>query len=205
MTDKHPITPPPELVHQWHKEACKDPYHGGESKTLKHVATQAAQWGADQELRVCCEWLEAYDYDEVGRQLAELLRAARRPKPPSAKQQALYALDEIDGYAIDQLKSYTIHDDLKEHVDTIRRALESLPDDTTPDTRTTPMTSRSERFIEEFESGKNMRHGIANVLKHLAYAFGDGEAVPISLIEEIVPELLERALAGDGDAARTWE
>jgi hypothetical protein len=65
-------------------------------------------------------------------------------------------------------------------------------------------TSRSERFIEEFESGKNMRHGIANVLKHLAYAFGDGEAVPISLIEEIVPELLERALAGDGDAARQF-
>jgi hypothetical protein len=71
------------------------------------------------------------------------------------------------------------------------------------------MKSRSERFIEEFESGKNMRHGIANVLKHLAYAFGDGEAVPISLIEEIVseltaPTLLERALAGDGDAARQF-
>lgn len=66
-------------------------------------------------------------------------------------------------------------------------------------------TSRSERFIEEFESGKNMRHGIANVLKHLAYAFGDGEAVPISLIEEIVSELLERALERDGEAARTWE
>ena len=56
---------------------------------------------------------------------------ARRPKPPSAKQQALYALDEIDGYAIDQLKSYTIHDDLKAHVDTIRRALEAMPDDIT--------------------------------------------------------------------------
>jgi hypothetical protein len=97
MTDKHPITPPPELVHQWHKEACKDPYHGGtffESETLKHVATQAAQWGADQELRACCEWLEAYDYDEVGRQLAELLRSARRPKPPTLAEQAKAELDD---------------------------------------------------------------------------------------------------------------
>ena len=45
------ITPPPELIKQWHKEACKDPYHGGtffESKTLKHIAAQAAQWGYQQ-------------------------------------------------------------------------------------------------------------------------------------------------------------
>ena len=89
----------------------------------------AFQAGADQELEACCEWLEAYDYDEVGRQLAELLRAARRPKPPSVKQQALSALDEIDGYAIDQLKAYTVHDELKAHVDTVRRALEALPND----------------------------------------------------------------------------
>lgn len=69
--------------------------------------------------------------------------------------------------------------------------------------------SRSERFIEEFESGKNMRHGIANVLRHLAYAFGDDETVSVSLIEEIVaeltaPTLLDRALAGDGEAARQF-
>jgi hypothetical protein len=49
----HPITPPPELVFQWHKEACRDPYNGGkfhDSKTLKYLAACAAQWGADQEL-----------------------------------------------------------------------------------------------------------------------------------------------------------
>jgi hypothetical protein len=60
MSDNCPITPPPELVQQWHKEACKDPYHGGtffESKTLKHIAAQAAQWGANQELEACCNYL----------------------------------------------------------------------------------------------------------------------------------------------------
>jgi hypothetical protein len=69
------------------------------------------------------------------------------------------------------------------------------------------MTSRSQRFIEEFEEGKNTPHGVAKVLNHLAYAFGDGETVPVSFIEEIVaeltaPTLLDRALAGDGEAAR---
>ena len=45
MTD-HPITPPPELVEQWYKEASKFADFG---YTLQQVATQAAQWGANQE------------------------------------------------------------------------------------------------------------------------------------------------------------
>jgi hypothetical protein len=49
-----------------------------------HIATRAAQWGADRELEACCEWipkLTPWDADQ--------LRAARRPKPPSLKKQAL--------------------------------------------------------------------------------------------------------------------
>jgi len=44
------ISPPPELVYQWHKEACKDPYGSTffESKTLKYIAARAAQWGYEQ-------------------------------------------------------------------------------------------------------------------------------------------------------------
>ena len=96
MTDQHPITPPPELVHQWHKEACKDPYNGGtffESKTLKHIATQAARWGANQELEACCEWLRNNGLFETR---IDHLRAARRPKSPSLKEQALMALEDGD-------------------------------------------------------------------------------------------------------------
>jgi hypothetical protein len=72
-----------------------------------HVAVQAARWGADQELKACCEWL---DESTVG--MAELLRIARRPKLPSLKEQALAALenDDIDIYLI-------------------RQALEALPND----------------------------------------------------------------------------
>ena len=112
------ITPPPELVHQWHKEACKDPYHGGtffESKTLKHVATQAAQWGADQELEACCEWTAI-----VGG--ADALRAARRPKPPSLKAQALGALGRFN------TNTHTRADEMTQDFDLIRRALENLDD-----------------------------------------------------------------------------
>jgi hypothetical protein len=111
----NPITPPPELVHQWHKEACKDPYHGGtffESKTLKHIATQAAQWGADQELEACCKWTAI-----VGG--ADALRAARRPKPPSLKEQALQLLETYNTSGV-MLTA--------DQADTIRAALEALDD-----------------------------------------------------------------------------
>ena len=118
---EHPITPPPELVHQWHKEACKDPYNGGtffESKTLKHIATQAARWGADQELEACLMEVEQMFCWGSARDL----RAARRPKPPSLKEQALEALDLIPTH---DNEGRTVGVD----VSIIRRALEALPDD----------------------------------------------------------------------------
>ena len=75
----------------------------------QHITTAAAQWGADQELEACCEWMrERGLHPEYWRDL----RIARRPKPPSLKEQALRALedDDIDVYLI-------------------RRALEALPND----------------------------------------------------------------------------
>jgi hypothetical protein len=76
------------------------------------------------------------------------------------------------------------------------------------------LTSRAQRLIEEFEEGENVRHGLANVLEHLAAAFGvycDGEyesmvGVSVSTLDELAveltaPTLLDRALAGDKTAA----
>lgn len=99
MTDQHPITPPRELVEQWASEKCYD-----ERDWLYelHIAARAAQWGADQELEACCKWLEAYDYDEVGRQLAEVMHAARRPRPPSLKKRLAKAI--VDGDEREALK-----------------------------------------------------------------------------------------------------
>jgi hypothetical protein len=106
MTDS--ITPPPELVSKW---ANMFEFHSD-----AEVFSEVAQWGADQELNACCEWTQGYA--ECG----DSLRAARRPKPPSLKEQALEALD-MHFAAIGEGQCYQAA-----HKDTIRRALEQLDD-----------------------------------------------------------------------------
>ena len=81
MTDQHPITPPRELVEQWEEQWCDMPVI--RPSINSYMATQAAQWGADLELEACCEWLAYHAAWSFA------LRAARRPKPPSLKEQAL--------------------------------------------------------------------------------------------------------------------
>ena len=120
MTDQqHPITPPTELMNQWYKKACKDPYNGGKfimAQTLKDFASSASQWGADQELNACCEWLQDPELNVD----TYKLRAARRPKPPSLKEQALLQLDTLNA----DLAMHGRGCDLSQ----IRRALEQLND-----------------------------------------------------------------------------
>jgi hypothetical protein len=108
MTNQHPITPPPELLDQW----CME-------NNWRDIAIQAAQWGADQELEACCEWLECnYNYPQVNHPL----RAARRPEPPSLKEQALEALQFVD-----EKLDLPLHNHCNA-IYTIRRALEALDD-----------------------------------------------------------------------------
>ena len=114
----HPITPPPELVEQWADMLA--------THTDTEVFFAAAQWGADQELEACCEWLfkDPATHDLVGRKARYLdfeLRAARRPKPPSLKEQALVALHAIATGANDMREQ-------RQDFETIRHALEQLDD-----------------------------------------------------------------------------
>ena len=109
----HPITPPPELVQQWREASSTGKLHF----SPQYLAVQAARWGADQELDACCEHFEDHLRDGI----AKDLRAARRPKPPSLKEQALAALHAVATGANDTREQ---HQDL----DTIRRALEALPE-----------------------------------------------------------------------------
>jgi hypothetical protein len=55
---QHPITPPPELAAKWVAEIYGDPVIPLHPITLRLVE-RAAQWGADQELEACCEWVES--------------------------------------------------------------------------------------------------------------------------------------------------
>jgi hypothetical protein len=108
MTDA--ITPPPELVQQWINEE--------DGLTAGHIATRAAQWGADTELEACCEVL-ARELICDGKHVATDLRTIRRPKPPSLKEQSLALIDLIQG----NKKAWDISD-----LDVVRRALEQLND-----------------------------------------------------------------------------
>lgn len=105
MTNQHPITPPTELVSKWIDLLA--------SRSEEDVLIFATQWGADQELEVCCEWLD----ERAVLNGSTALRIARRPNSPSLKEQALAILDDcsdcLDG----------------SHENTIRRALEALPND----------------------------------------------------------------------------
>ena len=110
--------PSPELVQQWLGEFFGCTVSGELSDSERFLATRAAQWGADQELEACCEWFQFNGYHEF---LPDKLRAARRPKPPSLKEQALQALSHLlDGAAHSM--------DTTESADYIRRALEQLDD-----------------------------------------------------------------------------
>jgi len=67
-----------------------DVHHNEEDLAYEqYIAARAAQWGADQELEACCH--EVQDMYIGGSRL----RAARRPKPPTLKEQALEQLDGI--------------------------------------------------------------------------------------------------------------
>ncbi len=91
MTQQHPITPPPELVQQWTAAACEE-----DENAWNYFATWAAQWGADQELEACLNWLTNRERFPVGHEAIEDLKADRRPKPPSLKEQALLVLDDAN-------------------------------------------------------------------------------------------------------------
>jgi len=76
MTQEHPITPPPELLARWEED-----WHYAKVKHIEledHIATEAARWGADQELEACCEWLA----EETPEPYINALRSARRPPTP---------------------------------------------------------------------------------------------------------------------------
>ena len=114
MTQEHEITPPPELLSRWEED-----WHHAKVKHIEledHIAHQAARWGADQELEACCEWLNYEDRGFWGCKL----RTARRPKPPSLKEQALKELRQLP---IDPELGVCAS-----ALDTIRRALEALND-----------------------------------------------------------------------------
>jgi hypothetical protein len=117
MTDHNPISPlnlvPEELLDKWEED-----WHHAKVKHIElvpYIAAMAAQWGADQEILACGNYLkQCAQWEEED--VTEFYNY-RRPQPASLKEKAYAAIDKIErsGYPTDDLY-------------TIRRALEQLPD-----------------------------------------------------------------------------
>jgi len=133
MTQQHPITPPLELVQQWVAEIWHEGTPVRVSLSDEHLASRAAQWGADRELEACIHWLITGPYGasiacNADHMIGDL-RAARRPKPPSLKELALETLlsMQIQPCVINGINTNA---DMMAKYDILRRALESIPDHT---------------------------------------------------------------------------
>ena len=117
MKSDHPITPPPELVQQWWEQA--DQYQDDPKTYFDYVATEAAQWGADQELLACGNYLKqcaAWEEEDV----TEFYNY-RRPRPLSLKELALESVKRFE-------KSGEFFSDQMRELEFIRKALETIDD-----------------------------------------------------------------------------
>jgi hypothetical protein len=101
------ITPPSELLKQWEDDWFEEREHADV------LLIQAFQAGADRELEACLRYA-----GDNGLSLSRM-RAARRPKSPSLKEQAIAVLTQY-------MTGKTIL--TKDSVEIIRRALEALDD-----------------------------------------------------------------------------
>ena len=117
MTQEHPVHPSRNLIQQWLSDYLGCTVSGELSDSELYLATQAARWGADQELEACCKLLELSDPNA-----RESLCAARRPQPPSLTEQAKQALGRFFA------NEHTQANQMTRDFEIIRRALESLPD-----------------------------------------------------------------------------
>jgi hypothetical protein len=108
----HPITPPHELVREWQIkiEYCS------RREDRETFVSKVFQLGADHELEACVDAIYKHEGEPLCGGTAEWLRNARRPKPPSLKEQALEALDEEQAEM--SIQNYKV----------IRSVLESLSD-----------------------------------------------------------------------------
>jgi kynurenine formamidase len=103
--------PTPELMQEWltkwKAKRATVPYD-------EFFATEAARWGADQELEACCTEIHAL----YGKLRAESFRSKRRPEPTSLKERAITIVENL--IICEHLS--------KQDETTLLDALESLPD-----------------------------------------------------------------------------
>lgn len=118
MTQEYPFTPTSELMQQWltkwRDKRTTVPYD-------EFFASQAAQWGADQQLEQDAKWLDTCALFSAHLTITpsgDALRQAMRPKPLSLKDEVKQIIDcLVEGDCLND-----------EDETTLRRALEQLND-----------------------------------------------------------------------------
>jgi hypothetical protein len=138
MANQHPISPPSELVQQWMAEPEYSPDWNGKcmlisltDHRLNRILAKTAQWAwnqrepeiqaaADREREEICHWLRTGPYGASiachAEHMISDLQDARRPKPPSLKEQALESLHHLEAGCLP-------------NIDLLRRALEAMPNE----------------------------------------------------------------------------
>lgn len=131
--NNHPITPPDDLQEQWKQEWLR--VRPAMTPCIQWMLAKSARWGyeqrgadieddlqkaRDEELEACCEHLKRL---MSPRATIDYLHAARRPKPPSLKEQAKFAAAVLR--SPDETCSIA---ELQQHWHTICNALEQLND-----------------------------------------------------------------------------
>jgi len=111
VIDHHPAIPPSDQLKKWEDKWFDEEEHPDV------LLIQAFQAGADQELEECAEWVGRMFHGH--KTWSDELRAARRPNPPSLKEQALIHFESFAA-AFETSGGDS---------DLIRRALEALSDD----------------------------------------------------------------------------
>jgi hypothetical protein len=102
--------PPESLAHGWVNRVATSVYDD---------IADAAAWGADEQLRLCVEWLRRNGWPMA----ADELEPAMRSEPACLKRQALAALEFFEE------PSRCTSLATARRLDSIRNALEALPDD----------------------------------------------------------------------------
>ena len=108
MTQHNSIEVSDELIESWWPIDQVSPTNA--LQPTRNFANKAAQWGADQELDACCEWLKensAESDKDLWDSLAVELREARRPKAPTLNEIALQFMETIekDGRYLSEITS----------------------------------------------------------------------------------------------------
>jgi len=134
MTTNRPITPPPELVQQWLEDSPEDDELG----IAGYIATQAARWGADQQLKQDAKWLDSnalYTHELIVSPSGDALRQIMRPKPLSLAEETLTKSAQA------VLDAFRAVPDLRD-CPSIAAALRAAADQVVPEYETTPGGSK---------------------------------------------------------------